>query len=388
MALVLVACSASDEVYDVVDIEESATPLDFAAYVTRYSRTAATEREIANVNALAQAGGFGVFGYAHGQRHFDDYVNDVTVPAFFVNQQVWDDSQSAQDGHKGSYIPATGNWIYDPVKYYDNNEGARHSFFAYAPYRKDVDMVFERGKAPQVRYDISQDVDLLWAAPTKDLAKPGVDSKITFNFSHALTKTTFHVAPFVDKVHADDAHSTDNSPISIPLPDGTIVKVRSIHLNGTIPFVGLMNTENGKWTASKTRQYFNVPGADGASWTGDGKACPTYYDVTPSNKLIPTQKVSIEVIYDVISKKDGITEHVTRKAVSQETFDLMQGKAYNFYLDLGLNTVKFFATVGDWTPDDQNVDLPEQEERTVLIETVLSVILDWQAGVSDEEATW
>lgn len=406
LPIILTACAASSE--DVaVTPDESAAALDFAAYVTRYSRDAAAANDITDVKALVEAGGFGVFGYNHGLRKFDDYVFDITVPTFLVNQNVWfkKDKPPIVDAD-GDVIPddeddelpddddeLKGCWTYEPVKYYDNNVDARHSFFAYAPYNAEVDMVFASGKAPQLRYDIQQDIDLLWAKPTKDLRKPDVEKPVTFNFSHALTKTIFHVAPFVDEVHGDGGHATDDpatpekpdAPISIPLPAGTTVQVRSIHINGAIPYVGLLNTEDGEWTTGTTADYFNVPNANEASWTGDGTTIQKYHLVQPSNKLIPTRNIAIEVIYDVISEEGGHTTHVTRKAISQETFDLVRGKAYNIYLDLGLNSVKFLATTSDdWTPEDHNIDLPEVETEPILIETVLSTILHWQAGVSDE----
>lgn len=388
--LALTACSTSDEpVTDVPVPDSQETAMNFTAYVGRNSRVASAT-EVTDVNALSQVGGFGVFAYAHGQRKYDSYSLDVSYPNFFVNQQVWNSSQATSDGHKGADVAATESWQYEPVKYYDNNAGARHSFFAYAPYSKDADIVFSSGKAPQVRYNTDQDIDLLWAVPTKDMFKPETDSKVPFNFSHALTKTTFHVAPFIDKVHPDEGDHADaghTHPISDPLPVGTTVKVKSIHLNGNLPYVALMNTEDGHWTVTQTRQYFNVRGADGTYWTGDGINVMPYYDVVPPCKLIPAHNVNIEVIYDVISEANGQKSHLTRKAVSQETIDLDQSKAYNIYLDLGLNSVKFVTTVGNWTDDGHDVDVPEGEEPIVSIETVLSVIIDWQAGVSND-ADW
>lgn len=373
--LVMVSCATNDEEQVVAEPENTDTPLNFAAYVTRFSRDAATERDVVDVDALAQVGGFGVLGYAHGQRRFDDYVIDVTVPTFMVNQQVWDASQADADGYKGKDVPATEVWQYEPVKYFDNNEGALHSFFAYAPYRPDVDMVYAAGKAPQLRYNINQDIDLLWALPTKNMHKPGVDEKVKFDFSHALSKVTFHVVPFLDVVHTDEDHTLTDQNI---FPVGTTIRVRSIHLNGNIPYVGLMNTETGQWAVSKPGEYFNVPNANDAFWTGDGVTpIMTYYDIAPSNKLIPTRDVAIEVVYDVITGSGDNKSHVTNKAVSYETFNLDQGKAYNFFLDLGFNSVKFSATVVDWSIEKS------AEAEIVPLETVVP----WQAGVS-EDVTW
>lgn len=375
LALTLVACTAGEDNYvdphagtHAESPEALSTPLAFAAYVGRNSRTAATPDAINDAKSLAEVGGFGVFGYTQGRLNFDSYSLDAVIPNFFNNQQVWD-SHFSDAPHQGE-IPDLGTWTYAPVKYYDNNDGTKHSFFAYAPYASDADIVYINGKAPQIRYSIDQDIDLLWAEPTKNMTKPAVGTEVTFNFQHALTKATFHVVPFFDMAHADDSHPL---PVTNILPDGTTVKVRSIHLNGTIPYVGLMDTETGQWITDTKGGYFNVPGATAATWTGTPGGTPlTTHTTISTSKLIPTRDVTIEVIYDVITGTGLDKSHITNKAVSHQTFDLAQGKAYDLYLDLGLTSVKFTAKVVDWTVSQHSqVDI-------ILIETSTASVLSWE----------
>lgn len=363
----LVGCAVGAE--DIVVPDEEPTALSFDAYVGRTSRDVATPDDINSVTALAQVGGFGVFGYAQDQRTFDFHSLEYTTPTFLVNQQIWNTSQEGQTGHKGADAAATEVWTYEPVKYFDNNPGALHSFFAYAPYDPHVKVRYAKGMPPQIEYSNDQDIDLLWSEPAKDQPKLAVGKNITFNFSHALAKTTFHVAPFVDMVHGTDSHPFPDTNI---IPDGTTIRVRSIHLNGDVSTSGLMNTATGKWTTVQKGHYYNIPGAKGIKWVGNGKTPTTSYShVEPSNKFIPARDVTIEVTYDVITGEDDDKSHITNRAESTQTFALEQGKAYQFYLDLGLTSVKFTAQVVDWSVKE------EPEIQLQWIEPVTCIQLPW-----------
>lgn len=372
LMFVLVGCSAgADDVVVPEGPETEGTPLKFAAYVGRSSRDGATVHNIADEAALAEVGGFGVLGYDQGAMKFEQYILDSSTPNFLVNQQVWHSSQATQPGHKGGTVTpgATGEWQYEPVKYFNNNPGALHSFFAYAPYDADVEMVYSNTQPPQLSYAADRNIDLLWSKPVQDKAKPGATEKITFNFGHALAKTTFHVAPFIDLAHAADAHPLPETNI---IPEGTTIRVRSIHINGEIALSGLLNTATGQWLPDRKGHYYDVPHANAATWTGDGEtAVTTYHGVEPSNLLIPTREATIEVIYDVISGEGADKSHITNKAESHLTFALDQGKAYDFYLDLGLTSVKFTAKIVDWTVEKQ----PEAELQQ--IDPVTCIQLPW-----------
>lgn len=364
-SFVLVGCStgAGEIVPDDPEVQD--VPMSFVAYVGRAGRSVATPNEITSADALAQVGGFGVFGFAQGKQKFEQFVLDYAVPNFFGNQQIWNGSQTEQPGHKGLEAPATEDWQYAPVKYYDNNPGALHSFFAYAPYDLAAEMVYVNPFPPQLVYSIDQNIDLLWSEPVMNIAKPDVTKKITFNFQHALSKTSFYVAPFIDFTHAGDSHPI-NDPSNI-IPNGTTIRVRAIHINGVIPYTGLLNTATGKWTADKKGDYFNVPGAKGITWTGTSHV--SGYKDAGTSKLIPVREANIEVIYDVITGEGDDNSHITNKAVSTHTFALEQGKAYRFYLDLGLTSVKFTAQIVDWSIDKE----PEAELQFIDVVTCTQI---------------
>lgn len=376
-SFVLVGCAtgADDPIVPEEPVEQDVA-LNFEAYVGRAGRSVATPNEITSADALAQVGGFGVFGFAQGRQKFEQFVLDYAVPNFFGNQQVWNGSQTAQSGHKGLEVAATEDWQYAPVKYYDNNPGALHSFFAYAPYDLATEMVYVNPMPPQLSYAIERDIDLLWSEPVMNIAKPDVTKKITFNFQHALSKTSFYVAPFIDLVHGGDSHPIDH-PSNI-IPKGTTIRVRAIHINGEVAYTGLLNTATGKWSADKKGDYFNVPGAKGIKWIGDGTDHVTGYKDAGTSKLIPVREANIEVIYDVITGEGDDNSHITNKAVSTHTFALEQGKAYRFNLDLGLTSVKFTAQVVDWSIDKE----PEAELQ--FIDVVTCTQIPWVDVDGDE----
>lgn len=372
-SFVLVGCAtgADDPLVPEEPVEQDVV-LNFEAYVGRAGRSVATPNEITNADALAQVGGFGVFGYAQGRQKFDQFVLDYAVPNFFGNQQVTyvnDDDDDNDDD-------PTGHWTYAPVKYYDNNPGALHSFFAYAPYDLATEMVYANPFPPQLVYSIEQNIDLLWSEPVMNIAKPDVTKKIPFNFQHALSKTSFYVAPFIDLVHGGDSHPIDD-PSNI-IPKGTTIRVRAIHINGEIAYTGLLNIATGKWSADKKGDYFNVPGAKGITWKGNGTDHVTGYKDAGTSKLIPVREATIEVIYDVITGEGDDNSHITNKAVSTHTFALEQGKAYRFNLDLGLTTVKFTAQIVDWAIDKE----PEAELQ--FIDVVTCTQIPWVDVDGDE----
>lgn len=382
VGVVFISCSSADDAGSGVveipggDADGKKIPVTFNAYTTRETRAVAEVSNIADISALAQVGGFGVFAYEQDVQNFASYSLENTYPNFFNNQQVWSSTQTSAS-HKGveaTHNPETDTWEYSPIRYYSNNAGALHSFFAYAPYDASAKLVFDLGKAPQIRFVVANDVDLMWAQPTMDKPKAAVSEKILFTFHHALSKSLFLVAPFVDQVHGDDNHNTDTPPAgpdTEPLAEGTTVRVRSVKFLGVIPNEALLNTANGEWTMVERHQEQEVPGIAGTQWIGDGISTPLEYKESRWSKQIPAQGLKIEVYYDVITGTGDKQSHVTNRAESFETFNLEAGKAYKFYLDLGLTTVRFTASVVDW-------DIPENHEERLWIDTVTCTVEEWE----------
>lgn len=354
----------------------------FSAYTTRETR-AADASEIADITALAKAGGFGVFAYEQDAVNFATYSMVNTYPNFFNNQQVWSSTQSSAPDHKGlttPHDPLTATWMYSPIRYYSNNASALHSFFAYAPYDAYANAVFKLGTAPQIRHSVSSDVDLMWAQPTMDKPKDAITGDIQFTFRHALSKSQFLIAPYIDEVHSGeyDDHNTGDPliPYTKPLPEGTTVRLRSLKFLGSIPHEALLNIANGEWTMVINHQEQEEAGVAGIEWVGDNTTNAHQYIETAWTKHIPAQNLNIEVLYDIIAGIGDEQVRATYRARSRETFDFEAGKAYKFYLDLGLNSVKFALTIMDW-------DRPEYPEVLMPIEIITATMVPWVEYESD-----
>lgn len=348
-------------------IPEEHRAVSFKAYALRSSRSASTNN-IATTEDLAQVGGFGVFAYEESDLHFMEYSLTATHPNFFNNQQVWEhrlDDTSTYPNHKGEYDytddPEPRSWVYSPIRYYSNNIGALHSFFAYAPYTNDVMMIYESGRAPQIMYNVAQNTDLLWAKPVLDKPKAAVDEDIPFDFRHALSKVTFHVAPFIDKIHPEDGEHNEGTspgpgnPITVPLAKDVTVKIESIRFVGLIPSNARLNLMNGEWLIDNTLDNLKLPNASTATWTGDGTTKQPYHKYN-AILPIPSENLRIEIIFNVIWDNGNGRQQLLYQAKSQEYFKLEGGNAYDFFLDLGLNSIKFSAVSSDWDSTDVDIN--------------------------------
>lgn len=192
---------------EAVPQHEAASPIAFSVQVEAANMTKGTAGTL-DAASLKGGDGFGVFACYTGIYNYREH----SVSANFMhNQQViWQASP--------------GVWTYEPVKYWPNGageatEGAagtdiphRVSFFAYAPYSEGDTSTPEGYCIPSTVYpteesdpwilyrlhpDVSEQVDLLCAVPQLNLAKPGVQDKIEFQFKHALACVgdTFTVRP-------------------------------------------------------------------------------------------------------------------------------------------------------------------------------------------------
>jgi hypothetical protein len=190
-------------------------------------------------------------------------------------------------------IYSGSDWTYDPIKYWPNETGAgsansdhteKLSFFAYAPFIKVTpatgvpvtytaealsstkahqgitEITTNNAKSdPMITFAVPDDpakqTDLLWGVipattqwtnvtsatpvdmpegePWKDLLKPTVDSKVKFQFKHALAKFNFLIDAYVD---GEDGTN--------PVAPKTKIYVREVKLNGPIADAGKLNLNN------------------------------------------------------------------------------------------------------------------------------------------------
>jgi hypothetical protein len=234
----LTACNAGDEQSAE---EQPAEPqaISFSAYVNRGTTRGGTPGEVSTTSLQSTTGthytsGFGVFAYyTDGQLY-----SQTDLPNFMYNQKVLYDAISLHQ------------WTYTPVKYWPNETGSttseetdRLTFFAYAPY---TEVSSSTGRAtdnsatgivslsrstdngdPMVRYYASlnptEAVDLCWGTPQIDQTKPALDSKVNFNFKHALAALNVQIDADVDVT----AHDAGDNPDS-----QTRIYVRSVTFAG------------------------------------------------------------------------------------------------------------------------------------------------------------
>lgn len=351
-AMVLASCTPKNEP---TKTEANDGAIAFGVYTGAMSRAYANPGDpIADASDLALAGGFGVYAYEQGTTAWSTYRAGNTYPNFFYNQNVVSTDAGA-------------TWTYAPVKYYSNNEGALHSFFAYAPYSASVKSVFTN-EGPAVRYQAATDnYDLLYALPTLNKTKADIHEKIQFNFQHALSKVSFVAETFVDDVHPGSGPHGASA-----VETGTTVTLRSVKFVGNVPSKGLMSLTTGDWTveASEESAYEFAPATPVIEFTN---TVTGPLPVSSNNLVIPTtgsNKVKVQVVYDVTTidtENPQNSSTITNTVTSVEEFPLAKGTAYMFHLDLGLTSVKFAADVVDWDADqDKYVDLPNNHKYELI----------------------
>ena len=476
LALMLfAACSSEDAVTKDNTAQLNETPenaIGFNAYLKRtVTRAGAPGILVTSGATTGQVNlrdqGFGVFGYyANG-----DLYSENATPNFMYNQQVTYD----------------GDWKYEPVKYWPNEFGSsaistgvdRVTFFAYAPYvgvdpttgqltgiyndtpadantwtNSGITSLTRNGKTgdPYVRYvgafSPANCVDLCYGVaaenftstigasdganninagePYLNVAKPEINSKIYFDFKHALAKLTVQIDADVDIASHNTSDALDNK---------TRIWVRSITFDG-IAQRGYLNLNSGMWYevmdnnkishASVTIHDGRRDGAEAIaddsyeSPTGfnenliqneaytttpgtDANEVPTYTafstsragvtasyqnlfgDATNGSLLVipANEQLKVTIVYDVetadatlpnylsdgVTKGSTIENKITKNITLGGTpLKLESGNAYTLNLHLGMTSVKFDAKVSDWDDGgESNVDLPQNSGNALSL---------------------
>lgn len=455
-----VACSGENDLTaETPTAQQKETPsnaIGFDAYLNRTTTRAGWAGEL-NLTNLRSTG-FGVFAY-YGD---GDLYSENLVPNFMYNQHV-------------TYAISTDKWTYEPVKYWPNEFGSsavstsvdRVSFFAYAPYvavepssglltsdydgtttekltETGITWLSRNGKGgdPYVRYVTSFEsakcVDLCYGLaaenftssvdggdginnvkkgqPYLNVAKPTTDSRIKFDFKHALAKLKVQVDADVDVA----SHSNGGDPDVVG--GMTRVWVRSITFEG-VSQRGFLNMRTGTWHEvmdGKKISHATVTVYDGRRDGSEAISDDTYEEITGFNSalvqsgvyttdvatgttfpyttftstttgvteeykdlfdgtgelmVIPAnEQLKVTIVYDVETAdatlpnylSDGKTkgstiENKITKAITLggNPLKLESGNAYTINLHLGLNSVKFDATVSDWDAGNgSETDLP------------------------------
>ena len=353
-----------------VDQVNPDTPIEFGTYLGRAAQTKAGVAKLEDGTYGLQKTGFGVYAYYTGQNS----MGASATPNYMSNQLVeWKSSK----------------WEYSPVKYWPNNTNDKVSFYAYAPYEDGADPNTTNISVPDntatgepaigftVNETVVDQTDLLYATALKDQTKPlKYTEKTTFTFNHALSRVAFSVQLMADAVNGDTTGSTDDdTTVSGTINDTeTTIAVTQVDLIGKFYNSGTLQLNGGTWTVLNAAESTDYTLAS-ANFNNDVASKVTITD-TALNKddsyimIIPKEfkesdMIKIRVTYTVTTTDTNLNEgksEITNVIESTPfTFNFEQGKAYNFSLHLGLDSVQFEASVAPWadgTQADTAVNVP------------------------------
>ena len=315
----------------------SSSEINFDAYLGRNASTRAGVTDIASL----KKSGFGVFAR---------YNHNGATSLLMDNEHVtWNEKEN--------------RWGYTNTRYWPN-EGSV-DFYAFAPYHQDVELVSpysNSNKADSTYYieftSSTAPVDLVWGAQIgKKAPISPTDSKVKFQFKHALARLSFDI--------------TANQDLE---ENGAVITVDSVKLygdlidedKGAFDITGYLNLKIGVWDSI----VGDVNSRAVYTWTPTGlengtsfklsasqldhtckkieNAPNSYLCIIPQTKYFPfylkiTYTVKQGDFKEKVTVKKNLLE-VLRPGVSKPSFSFEIGKAYVFHLKLSLDPINFNVT--------------------------------------------
>ena len=199
--------------------EDALVPVTFSTYGLQRAGTKADAGFVAPGADFAEGAVVGVYGFYH------DGCTFATDPDNIADFMY----------HTALTKQSDGSWTYSPIKYWPNEYGTGAestdvdclSFWGYYPREATGLSLYGAGTttaydndtpgipkaAFTVNSDISQQVDLLFSLPEKDLTKPGINESVQLKFRHALSLVQFNI-----------------TTAGGDLPEGSVVSIKSISL--------------------------------------------------------------------------------------------------------------------------------------------------------------
>lgn len=304
----------------------SSSEINFDAYLGRNASTRAGETNIASL----KNSGFGVFArYTH---------TDGTISSLMDNEQVtWNGNR----------------WGYKNTRYWPNQGTV--NFYAFAPYHKSVKLV-NKPKSDDVYptyiefTSSTYPVDLVWAQKKITAPTSPTDSKVKFEFKHALARLAFDI--------------TANQKLE---ENGAVINVKEVKLygrtenEGAFDVHGYLNLEDGTWfvdgpvISTRVVYTWTPTGADGTSFklsasqlyhkcTKIENAPNSYLCIIPQTKYNPFYlQITYTVQQGSFQEKKEVT--VSKNLLDvHDPFPFEKGKAYVFHLILSLDPINFNIT--------------------------------------------
>lgn len=350
--------------------ETSSSEINFDAYVGRNASTRSSITDIKFLQGSVWNAGFGVFArYVH--------TDGKTITSLMDTEHVtW------REDH----------WGYDHIRFWPSSGTV--NFYAFAPYSPQVRMGSLpselAGKAdinsPNTYIDFPSNmspVDLVWANQPDQTAPKSPNSKVKFQFKHALARLGFDI--------------TANQQLE---EKGAVITVDKVILyganetSGIFLMGGYLNLNTGNWVPydvtydNKSIRWFYT-------WTKDGKVDGKDETLEEQQKKGPIYKLSAHPQLD--HEHDKVTNHddsyifiIPQKkpdffnlkitytveqgkfkedvTVTKNLLDVLPGdsdpyfvggKAYTFHFKLSLDPVNFkvTTTVGNWIGDVVNDEI-------------------------------
>ena len=329
----------------------SSSEINFDAYVGRNASTRSSITDIKFLQGSVWNAGFGVFArYNH---------IDGTISSLMDTEHVT---------RRGDH------WGYEHIRFWPSN--GKVDFYAFAPYSEQVkmgglpDSLVNQAdsNSPNTYIDFPSNwspIDLIWSKQPDQTAPTSPDSKVTFQFKHALARLSFDItAP--------------------NLEDGTVIKVQRVRLYGVSDFKGVfvmegyLNLNTGAWILADNGVKWHY------SWTPEGKKADipnndnakkdsivyklSYPPELPNLKnkvtndddsyifIIPqtkTEAFHLAITYTVeqgdfketVTVKKNLLDVLCKPGDPNPSFTFEEGKAYVFHLKLSLDPVDFSVTV-------------------------------------------
>lgn len=330
----------------------SSSEINFDAYV---GRNASTRSGVTNITFLQDTlfnSGFGVFARYN--------YNGKILSLLDTEHVTWNKDQN--------------HWEYTNTRFWPS-EGSV-DFYAFAPYSEQVkmgglpDSLVNQAdsNSPNTYIDFPSNwspIDLIWSKQPDQTAPTSPDSKVTFQFKHALARLSFDItAP--------------------NLEDGTVIKVQRVRLYGVSDFKGVfvmegyLNLNTGAWILADNGVKWHY------TWTPEGKKADipnndngkkdsivyklsdppelpnlknkvtndgdSYIFIIPQTKTEPfhlaiTYTVQQGDFKETVTVKKNLLDVLDKSGAPNPSFTFEKGKAYVFHLKLSLDPVDFSVTV-------------------------------------------
>lgn len=243
------------------------------------------------------------------------------------------------------------DWDYTPHHYWPENENQKINFFAYAPRRDSASLNLENNHVRLYHSTSEENVDLVWAcSPNQNkstVSKSG--NKVILQFKHSLAKISFKILS--DALDRDTVKGAQVILKSVKLCDKND-STRGVFIDG-----GYLNLAKGTWVTddplSPRTVYTWTSNTDTKKKEGFLLSSDTINykntSITVSNEsylfILPqTKNWEFYLIVDYVLKHaDGKEEQrrlVKGLVNSKHSMDFVAGKAYNFVLNIPLNTIK------------------------------------------------